>query len=61
MGNEAKLEQESENNTQNSFEAPDHLKGLQVLANGYQYYMAYLKEGGDDGISAIFGELSIEA
>lgn len=41
-------------------EVPSHLQGLQVLAEGYQYYMAYLKDGGDDGISSVFGELSID-
>ena len=43
-----------------SHDVPGHLKGLQVLAEGYQYYISYLKDGGDDGVSAIFGELFIE-
>ncbi len=60
MRNDSNHEVQAEVSTDNSFEAPSHLKGLQVLAEGYSYYMAYLKDGGDDGISSVFGELSIE-
>ncbi len=40
-------------------EAPQHLQGMQVIAEGYQYYMDYLKEGGDDGMSELLGDLQI--
>lgn len=38
--------------------APEHLSGLQALAEGYQYYMSYLKNGGEDGVSDLFGVVS---
>ena len=40
-------------------EAPQHLQGMQVIAEGYQYYMNYLKDGGDDGMSELLGDLQI--
>lgn len=51
---------ESFNSSDNTNDAPEHLKGLQVLAEGYQYYMDYLKNGGDSGVSTLLGELSID-
>lgn len=57
---ERQLTQEQGSVQKDSSEAPAHLKGLQVLAEGYQYYMAYLKDGGEDGMSSIIGDLIID-
>lgn len=49
----------NENAEANKNEAPEHLQGMQVIAEGYQYYMGYLKNGGDDGMADILGDLQI--
>lgn len=41
----------------NKQSVPEHLSGLQALAEGYQYYMSYLKNGGEDGVSDLLGVL----
>lgn len=41
----------------NTQSVPEHLSGLQALAEGYQYYMSYLKNGGEDGVSDLLGVL----
>lgn len=49
----------NEINDLNADTAPEHLSGLQALAEGYQYYMSYLKNGGEDGVSDLFGVVLI--
>jgi hypothetical protein len=50
----------SNSDDENSNLPPPALGALQSLASGYGEYMAYLKQGGESGISGVFGKVSLE-